>query len=349
MYKERNIEFETEPTGESALNGSFPDRWKFNHEINDVADPTISYKIPRVGCIETRKFYMEDGSVYRAHETKPVFSKQIIDQTSLKTTAFITRDDEGYNRHHQIKELESGLPTILISRELKWNKKLSQARSAHNILKIGKYLIEQNDSLDQENVQARGISRGAMIGLGVVALSQNIKEYGLNPFYFSATAPCFPRKFRPSTRYATMPLLEVSSLSYHLRNMPLKALTHYPGSIDTDLNFAMQNSVALTNGDAGKFVKQMHPDLTAGYLLGYPDDVMGMGNVWEKDFKDFNNVSIDLDKNMLSRLFNGHLRVVSHGDMSNAVNRQIRLAEEIKNNRGNLKNIDFDYVSNARS
>ncbi len=322
-----------------------PDKWKFDHDIRDVEAPNVSYRDRSLGVIQSCGVEMEDGSRYKVHEVKPSWHKQQIDLQSLKTTAFITNDDKGYNRHHQIKELESGIPSILVSRELSWETPLSQPRTSHNILKIGKYLVEQNDMVDQKNIQARGISRGAMLALGMTALSQSDRDYGLNVFYFSATAPCYPRAFKPSAKYLTMPILEAGSLAYHLAKMPLRALMHYPQTVDTNLRFATENAVALTNGDAGKFVDFMDPKTTKGYVLGYPDDVMGMGHIWEKDFKKFDNVDVELDSNILARLFNGHLRVVSHGDMSDAITRQLRLAKEIKDNGNNLDGVDFQYVN----
>ncbi len=326
-----------------------PDKWIFEHDIADSSEVKEIRKIPYKGTIESRTIVMEDSSVYRVQEGKPFIRNLKIPQSSVKTTAFLTKDNEGFNYHHQIKELEAGFSTVLISRELDWTGTLSQARTAHNILKIGKFMVGENDSLDPHNIQARGISRGGMLALGITALAQNRPDYDLDVFYFSATAPCYPRPFRLNHRYLRMPVLEATSLLYHISQLPLNVLSRYPKTIDADPKFAALDALALMNGDAGKFVSHMDPARTNGYVLGYPDDIMGMGEIWKKDFANFDRVMVDLDTDKLSRLFNGHLRAVSHHDMSDALKRQLRLAEEHKTHQGNLDAIDYNYISMGQS
>lgn len=324
-----------------------PKEWQFDHGIADFSEIEAVHKVRYHGTIESRTFWMEDGSEYHVHEARPFTSKQKLSQASIKTTAFLTRDDQGFNRHHQIKELESGLPTILISREYEWQDPLSQARTAHNMLKIGKFIVGEDDSLDDKNVQLRGISRGGMLALVATALAQQNTDYGLDSFYFSSTAPCFPRPLKLDRKYIKMPLYEASSLMYHMAKMPLNTLTHYPRTVDTNTRFAISDARALVNGDAGRALKHMspNPNVTRGYVLGYPDDVMGMGQVWEEDFSGFPDVTVDLDADKLMKVFNGHLRAVSHDDLSDAMERQMRLVEESKRTNGNLANIDYQYVS----
>lgn len=327
---------------------SLPEQWQFDHGIKAVTTPKVTHKISHRGVIETQNIFMEDGSMYRVHESKPLPSKLKFPQTSLKTTAFLTKDNEGFNRHHQIKELEAGLSTVLVSREYKWEGKLSQARTAHNMLQIGRYILDQNDDLDPANIQVRGISRGGMIALGAAALTQNSEKYGLNTFYFSSTAPCYPRPLKADYHYLKMPLFEVTSLLYHVGKMPLTALTHYPRTLDTNSKFTLLDAMALINGDAGKFTQYMDRERTHGYILGYPDDVMGMGKIWQKDFAEFKGVTVDLDTEKLSHLFNGHLRVLSPHDMTDSLKRQLRLAKEHKVHACNLDAIDYNYVSTGK-
>ncbi len=327
--------------------GQLPEDWQFAHGIDDISGVEHTFKIENYGVIQTHTARMEDGSEYRLNFGRPRHSKQKLDQLSLKTTAFLTKDDEGFNRHHQIREVKAGLPSLLISRELKWQEDLSQPRTAHNLLLIGKNILESNDSLDQNNIQARGISRGGMIALGVCALSQMEEKYKTNVFYFSATAPCYPRPIQITPKYLKMPLYEVTSLMYHLGKLPLNVLSHYPRSVDTNAKFAFLDARALVNGDAGKFVNYLSkdPNKTRGYVLGYPDDIMGMGEIWEQDFEGYDNVVVDVDADKLPKVFDGHLRAVSHHDLSDAMARQKRLIKEYKKTNGNLDTIDYQFVS----
>ncbi len=340
MYRET---FETEVKQQAPI----PDSFIYDHGIAVVGAITNEQQIHNYGHIQSRDVLMQDGSAYRVHEGLPKHSKIKLPFASLKTTAFLTKDDRGFNRHHQIKEVEAGIPTILISRELSWEKPLSQARTTHNMLKISKFILEQNDSLDSNNIQARGISRGGMLAINATAMTQNNPEYGMNFFYFSATAPCFPRPLKLSTEYLKMPLSEGGSLLYHISKMPLNTLLHYPKTIDANPSFALQDALTLINGDTGKFAKQLKPEKTHGYILVFSEDIMSMGKVWQEDFKHFKDVKVDIDSNNISNLYNGHLRVISRQDMSNAIKRQLRLAEEYNNSGGNLESIDYHYVNNG--
>ncbi|OGL31089.1 hypothetical protein A3F37_04430 [Candidatus Saccharibacteria bacterium RIFCSPHIGHO2_12_FULL_41_12] len=325
-----------------------PKQWLFNHGIAAVSEVKEIHRSPHRGVIDSRIITMEDGSVYETREGKPFLRSLKLPQTSLETTAYATRMD-GFNLHRLIKKLEMGLSTVSVSRPLKWEGELSQARTAHNVLTIGRYMVSRNDLLDPINVQPRGISRGGMNALVATALAQQRPEqYGLNPFYFSATAPCYPRPIELKLKdVVKMSLYEAASLTYHLAQMPIKALSHYPNSIDYDLRFLVPEAVSLVNGDAGKARNYMSKDprATRGYILGFYDDVMGMGETWQKDFTNFDGVSVEITNNKLLRIFNGHLRVVSPSDLSSAMERQLRLAEEYKTHGGNLDAIDYNYVS----
>lgn len=330
---------------------SLPKEWRFNHGIADFTEPEVIYSIPRRGYIESQIITMEDGSVHEVQETKPFIRSLKMPLASLETTPYaITMN--GFNFHRLIKKLEMGQSTISVSRPLEWEKGLSQAKTAHNVLTIGKFIILKNDLLDPENVQPRGISRGGMNALLVTALAQQRPiYYELNPFYFSSTAPCYPRPLEIVPEdIIKMPFIEGASLVYHLIQMPVKTLSHYPNSIDHDLRFLIPEARSLVNGDAGKARKYISkdPGVTNGYIQGFYDDVMGMGEIWQKDYKKFAGVVVEITNSRLLRIFNGHLSLVSPGDLSNAMDRQKRLAQEYKDHAGDLKAIDYNYVSLGR-
>lgn len=324
-----------------------PESWQFSHGLEYISDPIAIERIKHIGVITTSYALLEDGSLYRIQDGVP--SHQRFDQADIKTTPYLTRDDNGLNRHHQIKDLELGQRTLLISREQMWKGKLSQARTAHNMLVIAKEILGQTGDVDPVNMEARGISRAAMLAILAKALSQNNPDYDVNIFYFNATAPCYPRRISFSPEYLTMAAGEMASLAYHLGRLPAKLLVRYPKSLDLDPSYTIPAAPMLSNGQVGlaKHYLDRDPRLTQGYIQAYPDDVMGMGRIWREDYRDFPGVTVNIEhQGLFSMLRNGHLRVLSSSDLRRDLDRQERLGEETRRVQ-DVRDIDFQYVNSG--
>lgn len=326
---------------------ALPSDWQFEHGIADISMESTE-PVKHLGAITVWQVIMEDGSVYKVYDGCP--SIQRADTAQVKTTPYQTRADRGLNRHHQIKDMELGFRALLISRELEWQGDLSQARTAHNMLLIAKALLEEDGSVDPVNMEFGGISRSAMEALGAKALSALNPDYGINVFYFSAIAPCFPRPYTFNLgKLAKAPAQETVSLLYHLGRLPVGLLLRYPGTLDPNLAFGFAAAKALTNGEAGEFVPHIpkSPIKTQGYVRAYPEDLMGMGKTWQADFEDHAGVVVDLAQPQLGGLASGHLQVISRSDLQEDIERHKRLRDELKRVGSDTTQVDYQYVNLA--
>jgi hypothetical protein len=323
-----------------------PPEWQFNHGIVDVSTPEIQKLHAHgqyLGEVATSLVLMEDGSKYAVRDGKP--RNQAVDTAIVKSTAYMTHYDKGMNPHHQQTDMEQGFRSILVSRELAWEGPLHQARTAYNMARITKAIIEQDGDVDPMHIETSGISRAAMLAIGMKALTASNPELGLDVIYFNATGPCFPEPLKLGAKDLMHPLRECASMGYHFAKLPGNLLRKYPGTPDLDPDAAIAGYKMLTTGEAGRFVDYI-PKESHGYVYGYRHDAMGMGKVWEQKFAEHPGVDVETVGGPLGILTNGHLRIISHFDHNNYAARQERLRDELQA-AASYEDVDYQYVSGA--
>lgn len=334
---------QAEPQNDDGL--QLPSEWQFEHGIEYITDPQVT-PIKHVGSISTHLVMMGDRSLYRVHDGRPYH--QAIPTADVETTPYSIQDDRGIIRHRQEENIAAGFRSVVISRERQWHGDLSQARTAHNMLRIAREVVQRDRGVtDPTNMQFGGISRSGMQAIAAKALSSMDPSYGVNVFYFDSIAPCFPRMFQLKLAHLGQPANESLSLLYHMARLPLGVRIRYSRSIDPDPRHGLASALALTNGDSGRFVDYIptSPQSTHGHILAYAGDTWGMGEIWRSDFENHSGVQVELERGRLFGLFDGHLRAVSGDDFQDDLARQRRLREESQRTGSNIDNMDFSYVN----
>lgn len=312
----------------------------FTHEVcllEPVADTTF---FKGAGEVTRYRVRLEDESEHLVDIGEP--SQQISPVAEVSTTAYTTGLD-GFNLHHLLRSMKQGFPVIKISAERHWQGELSQARTAYNMLKIAQVFEEENPNVISNKSVLTGVSRAAMIALGMRALAAS-QSHEIP--YMNLIAPCYPRPATIGLPTLLQPGKEIISLGRHLTTLPLRLLVKYPSSIDISpegLRYHPRAIPMLTSGEAGTF-KDYIPRDARGFMTTYNDDLMGMGRVWQEDYENhpFIEVVDGSGKGWLA--LNNHLRCISYGDLMLFSARQARLGKEL-GQHSVAANIDIEAIA----
>ena len=140
-----------------------------------------------------------------------------------------------------------------------------------------------------------GESRGAMVGMGILALDE---LFGQEIIFADLTAPCFPR--RPGAldllRLSGHLISEPQSMKNLLPKFALKQIIHLPSTID--VNFIAKTheaaiGVSLFSGEAGDLARLINQQKIIHITL-FDNDYASMREEWKNIFSDFPNVRITL-------------------------------------------------------
>lgn len=138
-----------------------------------------------------------------------------------------------------------------------------------------------------------GESRGAMVGMGVLALD---KVFNQDVRFADLTAPCFPRKFKLSDvlLLSSQIIREPISTAQLARKLTSKRLIHYPGTVDLN-PYSVAHQLAMTlaifSGEAGEMAKLIDDDKIC-HITSFQSDKASMLNHWRGIFKNHANVRI---------------------------------------------------------
>ena len=249
------------------------------------------------GSITSHEFLMSDGATYKVHYGNP--HEPVTDIPTTITTPWMTTN-EGLNKRRMLALMKFGFPIVSISAEQKYNDAPNLARSAHNQLKITQAITEQ-EKLEKNLLIAQGISRAAMIGFGLNAMSQ---DHDKKIIYSDLIVPCFPKPFKimEGIDYTKTPLTEIATLR-HLGRLPLHHLFRYPRTFTSNPSEILMNIRAiptLTSGIAGDFADNMPTDTNAT-VVAFRKDKLSQGEEWQKILAKYEDVDLDL------RAGGGHL------------------------------------------
>jgi hypothetical protein len=212
----------------------------------------------------------------------------------LQTTAWLT-SSRGHNEHTLRTFLQSGVPTILVGPEGSYrpgghtlrSDRISLMSSAAAVLRFSQSTDDLGYRYNIHNTTRSliGESRGAMVGMGILALDRYFNQ---NIEFADLTAPCFPIPLQKSN---------VLSLSKHILNEPksiakligkisFARIVHYPSTIDPHPRAVLSNlrtAQPLFSGEAGDLAKQI-PTGKLIHITCFNDDFASMPAEWEKIF-----------------------------------------------------------------
>lgn len=246
----------------------------------------------RAGLITKYEVTMQNDARYYLLHGTPKNPKTDVGIT--QTTPWITSLG-GLNRRILHSQLDAGMYSSLLSIAQQAGYKPSLEQAAHNQLAIERFLAENLDhGRDPDNLIVKGISRGAMIGIAMGALA---KKHDWEVMYSDLTVPCFPNKldtFKTASKLPAMVRDEITSVA-NLRNIPLRALRHYIGTLDTSpagIRYALATIPELTSGNAGKLADSIPEDASA-YIVGFEGDVMSDMEEWHRRMEHHPNVIVE--------------------------------------------------------
>jgi hypothetical protein len=283
------------------------------HFLNDIEDLKESSKIVSIsdileettipnGYIQRLGFTTLAGYSYDAVLGIPT-NRQVTDIPNLHTSAWLTTS-RGHYEHMIRKFVFEGVPSIFVGAEGSYHDSMKPPRlngitltkSAAAVLRFSeeissslKYIIDPTKRL------LYGESRGAMVGMGIIALA---KAFDQDILFADLIAPCFPRKFEIS---------DAINLSKHIIHEPVSVvqlagkvgpgrLIHYPSTLDLHpTSFASQVAIgpALFSGEAGELAQLIDEEKII-HITCFNDDFASMPMQWLQIFKNYKDVRITL-------------------------------------------------------
>lgn len=273
-----------------------------NSKLIEIKEhPTEEY-VTGVGLIKRAGYITKNGYAYSAIVGIPETQK--CDVPVIGTSAWTT-STEGHNEHTVRNFMRQGNFVIFVGAEGSYEPKntptpagpITLADSASSILSYSNHvvqdLIEQGYDIDTSNRLLIGESRGAMVGMGVIALA---KDFDQNILASDLAAPCLPRKLQLSdilrlTEQITKEPLELFKLAGKLT---LSRLIHYPSTLDLSpysLKHQFAIGFALFSGEAGAMARHI-PNESLLHITVFNNDIASMHSDWQEIFKDYPNVRI---------------------------------------------------------
>lgn len=264
-------------------------------EIEEIKKPesTRDGEIRRVG------FRTEAGYAYSSLIGVPFNPTNEI--PVMFTSAWLT-STEGHNEHTARNLMRLGNMVMLVGAEGSWHNaghrftkpNISLSGSAAAMLNFTDYIShEYKYIIDRHKRLLIGESRGAMVGMGALALD---KYFNQEIKFADLTAPCFPRKFkaRDSLLLASQVLQEPVSTFKFINRLTLSKLIHSPSTLDLNLySFGHQVAIgpALFSGEAGEMASKIDKDKMI-HITCFNNDKASMLKHWKRIFKDYSNVHI---------------------------------------------------------
>jgi hypothetical protein len=324
--------------------GLDPDFFDFNNALDELYDgskitsgiDTLDKQSIPNGHLYRFGLKTKSGHSYSAAVGMPT-AKQSSDIPIIQTGAWLT-SSMGHNEHTLRTFVNNGTPFFFVGPEgsyhsscnsLKPEFDITLAKSAAAVLRFSQIIPELFDV----NITDRaliGESRGAMVGMGVLALDS---VFGQKIIFADLIAPCFPRKLEPS---------DALKLSGHLFHEPVSILKlafklgiprliHYPSTIDlhpTALLSQIAIGPALFSGEAGELAKLIENDKII-HITCFNDDFASMPKEWQEIFIDNDNIRITI-------LDGSHLTIADPETLNYLIARKNSLSVEIEQYGKNL-------------
>ncbi len=242
----------------------------------------------------------------------------------VATNAWFT-STEGHNERVVRNFVRAGNPTFFLGAEgsshslTRWPVKtpITLSRSAASLLAFTNLATEEygGAGVRQHDTLLIGESRGAMVGMGVVALAGAFDRQVL---FADLTAPCFPRgpQVRDVLEITNQVAREPLRAAKFIAKLGIKRLVHYPSTIDihpTAFFGHFKTARAIFSGEAGTLARATPLDSLI-HVTTFNDDRAGMEQAWRKIFVDHPNVRI-------TPLPGGHLTIADYQTLQHLIGR----------------------------
>lgn len=216
---------------------------------------------------------------------------------AIATAAWLT-SNRGHNEHTQRKFMEAGVPMILEGAEGSYRPPIWQMRppkaginlanSAGSLLTFSNWIVGDiyPELLNPFQREVIGESRGAMVGMGVVAFAAYFDQ---EVVLADLTAPCFPEKLSRQNAWElkNQLLSEPKTVGKLAGKLALKLLMHYPSTIDVH-PYAVMHQIgilpALVSGEAGDLAELIN-DQPIVHVTCFDEDLASMSDGWVSRFK----------------------------------------------------------------
>lgn len=279
------------------------DELRDHSEIVLWDDYTGTKEYPGIGSIQHIGIVTKQGYCYDCVLGIPENPRS--DRLMIGTSAWFT-GTEGHNMRTVRNILRSGNYTLFMGAEGSYKpanaieplSPISLANSAAALLNTSYHVVdklrEDGHVLDDEARYLFGESRGAMTGLGVLALQHSFAQ---NIDYADLVAPCIPQKIDSLvdiTRLAEQITQEPVGMIKLLGKLGLSRTIHYSKTIDINwysLKHQLEIGGALFNGITGQFPPHI-PKTQLLHTGTFDNDFASMRGVWEEKFIMHPNVRI---------------------------------------------------------
>lgn len=253
----------------------------------------------RDGYLERYGFITASGYAYDAIVGIP--RDQTTDIPVLATSAWFT-SSRGHNEHAMRNLMRTGSPIIFVGPEGSYRPSnlplpktgISLAGSAAAALSFARTAADQHHNIIDNNKRlVIGESRGAMIGMGLLAMDN---YFGQDIVFADLTAPVFPRSLevKDIPRLVDYVRRAPISIGKDAAHLALKHLVHYPATLDLH-PYALAHQIAMSpaifSGEAGDLAKLIPKDKII-HITCFKDDSVTMRGEWESLFANHPNVRI---------------------------------------------------------
>lgn len=222
----------------------------------------------------------------------------------IGTSAWFT-SIEGHNEHSVRNLMRAGNFVLFLGSEGSYEPEIkpepqspiSLANSAAAVLNFSHHytreLAEEGHAIDLEKRIAAGESRGAMVGMGVVAMAEHFAQ---KVVFADLTAPCLPRPMELSDLkdLASQIYSEPREIIKLAGSLTLGRLVHYPATLDLspyNLKHQVAIGFALFSGEAGELARHISNEALL-HITTFEKDFASMKSEWEDIFANHDSVRI---------------------------------------------------------
>ncbi len=245
---------------------------------NPVKATELVYKDETADAtIREHNIRMLDGTQYKVSDIQP--KHQTTDATYLRTPAWTTSHNKGYEREYALSMAKLGVAVLSMTPQQNLLSIGNMGKSSHDYVSTGQYFATKHGR-DSSRFIAGGSSRGAMYSL---AIAKAAPSHEAHVDYIDSISPCLPYGLVVS---------KLGAMASRLTKEPgrlIKMVTKHPhytnvlaGTITTDLREQIQQLKelpALVSGATGQLAVRMPTD-TFGYVQQYHDDGLAHVEDW---------------------------------------------------------------------
>ena len=238
--------------------------------------------------IHERRVIMADGTRYKMAEVMPKRPK--VDVINLRTPAWTTSWNKGYERHYALEMAKIGVANICVSPQQYLLKIGNMTNNAHDYVEAALVSAYEHD-MDTEHLTAGGSSRGGMFSKAIARVSP---DHGAETESIDSLGACMPNGIILEEMPRALGKLshEPGRLLQIIMHDPLGYTRVLASTITTDAVEMYQHGkeiVSLVDGSTGKNTDGM-PLTTAGFVQQFTSDGLAFHESWPKRLDPFPHI-----------------------------------------------------------